>query len=491
MINIVLNNHAYRYDVYQIVNLFYDFTEFVFQEENSMQEKTIVMQKDKIISNDDFIINIFENSMEMEFRGSKDILYYEDSLTIKANVKKILFLYLTKLTDKYLPWGTLVGIRPTKIALSLLKQGKTSSEIIESFKFNTVTSEEKTRLCIEVAKIEADLVNKEKNNISIYVGMPFCPTRCLYCSFTSNPISTCKKIVKPYLEALYLEIEAISKFVLEKGLNIENVYFGGGTPTAIGNDEFETTMRKIYEALVEKFSVKEFTVECGRPDSITVEKLNSMKKYGVHRISINPQTMNDDTLKLIGRQHSAEAVIETFNLARKIGFDNINMDVIVGLPGENMTHIKNTCDKLQELKPDSITVHGMSIKRGSRLHENIINNNKFAISNQQELNAMYDETVKLAKEMNLKPYYMYRQKNMAGNMENIGYAKTGKECIYNIQMIEERQTIIALGADAVSKVVFLEENRLERFANVKDVREYINRVNEMVDKKIELLNTLY
>ncbi len=321
--------------------------------------------------------------------------------------------------------------------------------------------------------------------------MPFCPTRCVYCSFASNPIANCKDIVEPYLEALSHEIKSISKYIKEKKLNIECVYFGGGTPTSINDEQFEFIMKCIYEAFTEHNKVKEFTVECGRPDSITLLKLKAMKKYGVDRISINPQTMNDDTLKLIGRSHSVNDVIEKFAMARELGFVNINMDLIVGLPGEKIPHIIKTCDKIFQLKPDSITIHGMTIKRASRLHENMLNNYKFEIPGQEELNQMYEITVELSEKLDMKPYYMYRQKNMVGSMENVGYKKPGKEGIYNIQMIEEKQTVIALGADAVCKVVFLDENRHERFANIKDVSEYIKRVEEMIEKKIALLETLY
>lgn len=222
-----------------------------------------------------------------------------------------------------------------------------------------------------------------------------------------------------------------------------------------------------------------------------MEKLNTLKKYAVNRISINPQTMNDNTLKLIGRGHNSKDVIDKFKLARSLGFDNINVDIIVGLPGEGLKEIKYTCSEILQLSPDSLTVHGMSLKRGSKLHQNILNNIHMKVAMQDELNKMYDETVKLSKALNLKPYYMYRQKNMVGNMENVGYSRLGKECIYNIEMIEERQTIIAIGANAVSKIIFLEENRLERFPNVKDVREYTKRIEEKVESKIKFLNELY
>ncbi len=474
MIKVKINKADFTYDVYQIINLFFSFPDIKFVEEDY-----------------DFNIQVKQEIIEIQSKDERHEYVINKSNKLKEEVKKAVFLYFSKNTALNLPWGTLIGIRPSKKALELLENGFSEDAIIKEFKEKHVTREDKAQLCIDVAKFERNIVNKNKNNISIYVGMPFCPTRCLYCSFTSNPIGSCKSIVEPYLEALSHEIKEVSRYVKEKDLNIECVYFGGGTPTAVNDEQFEFIMKRIYEGFTANNNVKEFTVECGRPDSITFEKLSTMKKYGVHRISINPQTMNEDTLKLIGRNHSVDSVSEKFAMARELGFNNINMDLIVGLPGEKISHIIKTCDKVFEIKPDSITIHGMSIKRASKLHENMLNNHRFEIPGQEELNEMYEHTVGLSKKLNMKPYYMYRQKNMVGSMENVGYAAPSKEGIYNIQMIEEKQTIIALGADAVCKVVFLEENRHERFANLKDVREYIKRVDEMIEKKISLLETLY
>lgn len=474
MIKVKINNPEFTYDVYQMINLFFSFPDIKFVEEDC-----------------DFNIEVMENRVEIISKDESFKYEINKTYKLKEEVKKAVFLFFSKNTSLELPWGTLIGIRPSKKALELLQKGLSEADIILDFKEKHVTREDKTQLCIDVAKFEKNIVNKDKDNISIYIGMPFCPTRCLYCSFTSNPIGSCKNIVQPYLEALSHEINRISYYIKKKNLNIECVYFGGGTPTAVNDEQFEFIIKCIYYAFIKHNNVKEFTIECGRPDSITFKKLSDMKKYGVHRISINPQTMNEDTLKLIGRNHTVDSVGEKFTMARKLGFNNINMDLIVGLPGEKISHIINTCQKILEIGPDSITIHGMSIKRASKLHENMLNNYKFEIPGQEELNQMYELTVDLSKKLHMKPYYMYRQKNMVGSMENVGYAGPCKEGIYNIQMIEEKQTIIALGADAVSKVVFLNENRHERFANVKDVREYIKRVDEMIEKKITLLDTLY
>jgi oxygen-independent coproporphyrinogen-3 oxidase len=473
MINIFLNKLEYRYDVYQIFNLYYNYDDINFVDNDA--DITILLDDNSMVIKDN--IQSYE--------------YALDGRSYKEEIRLAIFSFLKNKIGKEFPWGTMIGIRPSKIALSLLSRGKSEEEIIEYYDEHFKTKRSKAELCINVAKTESNLINIDSNSVSIYIGMPFCPTRCSYCSFAANSIISCGSLVEPYLAALQKEIFSIRKFVDEKDLKIECVYFGGGTPTAINDAQFDNIMRCIYDNFISQRKVREFTVECGRPDSITESKLNSMKMNKVHRISINPQTMNNDTLKRIGRHHSAEDVINKFNMARKMGFDSINMDIIVGLSGENLSHIENTCREIFKLNPESITVHGLSIKRASRLHEAKANHSSAEQLEQDEINKMYERTSELAGSLDMKPYYMYRQKNMFGNMENIGYAKSSKEGIYNIQMIEEKQTIISAGADAVSKIVFLDENRIERFANVKDVKEYVTRIDEMINKKHQLLNSLY
>lgn len=470
-IKIKLNDMKYRYDVYQMFNIYFPLDEI------------------KFLDDGDYIVNILDNKVEFINEN-----YYKEtaiSENIKEDIKRLVFSSLKDITQEEYPWGILVGIRPSKIALKYLEEGKTEEEIIKIFEKKHLASKEKAELCIEIAKREVSFVNNDSKNIAIYIGMAFCPTRCFYCSFAANPIMGNKKLVSPYLEALIYEIREMKKYVDERSLNIETVYFGGGTPTAVNNEEFELIMQESYDAFVKGKGIKEFTVECGRPDSITKEKLETMKKFNVTRISINPQTMNDETLKIIGRGHNSKAVIEKFNLARSMGFNDINMDMIIGLPGEGLKEVIHTKEEILKLRPDSLTVHGLSLKRASILYENFVLKKGIQVKKQSELADMYEESRVLAKELGLYPYYMYRQKNMVGNMENLGYSRKGAECIYNIQMIEDKQTIIALGADAVSKVVFLEEGRIERFANIKDVREYCNRIEEMVEGKKKLLDTLY
>ncbi|SCJ99321.1 Oxygen-independent coproporphyrinogen-III oxidase 2 [uncultured Clostridium sp.] len=470
-IKIKLNDLKYRYDVYQMFNIYFSLDEI------------------KFVDDGEYVVEVLADKVTFTYKDFYK--YVKVSEKIKDDIKRLVFISLKELTNEEYPWGILVGIRPSKIALKYLEEGKNEEEIIKIFKEKHLASEEKAKLCIEVAKAEERFVNNDEKKISIYVGMAFCPTRCFYCSFTANSILGSKKLVNPYLEALTYEIRKISEYVKEKNLKIETVYFGGGTPTAVNNEEFENIMKEVYNAFIKDKNTLEFTVECGRPDSITAEKLETMKRYDVTRISINPQSMNDDTLEAIGRGHNVSDVKEKFNLARKMGFNDINMDIIIGLPGEGLEYVKTTCDEIFNLNPDSLTVHGLSLKRASILYENFILKKGIQVKKQEELASMYNESMKLSKKLGLKPYYMYRQKNMVGNMENLGYSKEGKECIYNIQMIEDKQTIIALGADAVTKVVFLEEDRIERFGNIKDIKEYSNRIEEMVNGKIKLLDTLY
>lgn len=472
--NIKLNDFKYRYDVYQMFNIYYALDEIKFSEVEG-----------------DYEVNITDEKITFKYKDlSREVLFSEEEKP-KETIKKVIFKALSDITGEVYPWGTLVGIRPSKIALKHLKEGKSEEEIKDIFYKEHYTQAEKAKLCIDVAEFEEKYVNTDEKVISVYIGMAFCPTRCLYCSFAANPIGGNKKLVSPYLEALSYEIEEIKKYIDKKGLKIETVYFGGGTPTSVDEEEFENIMNKIYNSFVDSRNIKEFTVECGRPDSITEEKLKSMKKYGVTRISINPQTMNDKTLKLIGRGHTSEDIREKFKLARELGFDDINMDMIIGLPGEGLEEAKHTASEIKKLSPDSLTVHGLSLKRGSIMYENFILKKGLGLKSQDEVLKMYDESRKLAEDLKLHPYYMYRQKNMVGNMENLGYTKEGKECLYNMEMIEDNQTIIALGADAVTKVVFIEEGRIERFGNVKDVKGYVDRIEEMVDSKIKLLDTLY
>ena len=400
----------------------------------------------------------------------------------KNAFKADLYKRLCMQTGRTLPWGNLIGIRPTKIPMFMLEEGKTEVEIADFMKKTHFVSDEKIALSIDIAKREKELLDTlhYEDGYSLYIGIPFCPTTCLYCSFTSYPICSGKKRMSEYLEALEKEIDFTAEIYRDKKL--DTIYIGGGTPTTLEAAELDRLLTKVKNTFDFTY-VKEFTVEAGRADSITREKLEVLYKHGVTRISVNPQTMSNETLKLIGRQHTVEQAIEAFHLAREVGFDNINMDIILGLPGETEEDVAHTIREIVKLKPDSLTVHSLAIKRASKLHQWITEHGISTLNNT-------DKTMEIAangaKELGMYPYYLYRQKNMSGNFENVGYACEGKYGIYNILIMEEKQTIVALGAGSITKRVYA-DGRIERCDNVKDVALYIEKIDEMIERKRVLL----
>ena len=363
----------------------------------------------------------------------------------------------------------------------MLEQGRTEDEIRAFMREKYLVSPEKQELSIEIAHREEKLLSSLHGvkGYSVYIGIPFCPTTCLYCSFTSYPIAAWRDRVGKYLDALDKEID----FVAENNADdiLDTVYIGGGTPSTLNAEQLERLLHKIVTTLPME-QVSEFTVEAGRADSITRDKLEVLKKYGVTRISVNPQTMNQITLDRIGRRHTVEQVLEAFQLARELGFDNINMDMILGLPGEGVEEVKHTMEVIKELKPDSLTVHSLAIKRASKLAQWIRENGMEELHNTDETMAIAEKT---AREIGLVPYYLYRQKNMSGNFENVGYAAPGKFGVYNVLIMEEKQTIVALGAGSITKRVYL-GGRIERCENVKDIEQYLSRIDEMIERKREL-----
>lgn len=399
----------------------------------------------------------------------------------KTVLKHLVYDILSAHTGRDLPWGELIGIRPTKIAMQRLLEGDTQEEAADFMIREHKASREKALLAADIAEREKRILSgiHYENGYSLYVGIPFCPTTCLYCSFTSFPIGAWKKRVDEYLDAL--EKEIVSGAALMEGKILDTVYIGGGTPTTLEPDQLERLIRALKQHFPME-NLQEFTVEAGRPDSITPEKLRVLKEQGVTRISVNPQTMRDGTLKLIGRRHSVAQTEEAFRMAREAGFDNINMDIILGLPGETEEDVAYTIDRIRALDPDSLTVHSLAVKRASKLQQWIEKNGYAQINNT-------DEGMKIAAggaaDMDMKPYYLYRQKNMSGNFENVGYAREGKYGIYNILIMEEKQSILALGAGSISKAVF-PGGRIERSDNCKDIDTYIATIDEMIARKDRL-----
>ena len=399
--------------------------------------------------------------------------------------KCTLYTKLSAQLNKTLPWGYLTGVRPSKIAYTLLKKGADREQILEEFTKKHLVSEKKAQLALQVAQTEKSILEKMdyKNGYSLYIGIPFCPTTCLYCSFTSYSLAAYQSKVQPYLEALLKEMKYVSEAM--RGRRLDTVYFGGGTPTTLSAGQLDMLLTEL-ERQFDLSACRELTVEAGRPDSITYEKLCVLKAHHVDRISINPQTMNQQTLDLIGRRHTVEQIEEAFALAGKAGLDNINMDMILGLPGENKEMVQHTLEKIKALAPESLTVHSLAIKRAAALN---IWREKYLDLQMDNSDEIVSMAADYAHQMGHQPYYMYRQKNMAGNFENVGYSKPGLECIYNILIMEEKQTIIAMGAGASTKIVFQNETeggqagRIERIENVKDVTNYIQRIDEMIERK--------
>lgn len=481
MIIVQLKKKDFEYDIHSLVKAFY-------QEENVQ----ICYEPPEEETEASLILVI---SYELEdgrgglkaslFRpGGEALLAMEEALEAgadrketKNSLKRLIYRLLSQHTGKTLPWGNLTGIRPVKIPMALMKEGWSNGQIAEYMRNTYYTSREKTALAVAVANQERHILEglDYKNGYSLYIGIPFCPSICLYCSFSSSPIALWKGQVERYLEALFKEIEFGAQAFAGKTLN--TIYIGGGTPTTLEAGQLD----RLLDKLEKSFSwshLQEFTVEAGRPDSITEEKLRVMKDHGITRISINPQTMNQKTLDLIGRRHTVEETKEAFALARSLGFDNINMDLIAGLPGEGTKEMAHTLEEISGLDPDSVTVHSLAVKRASRLHE-LLEEYKGTFSNTEEI---MDLAADYARRAGMFPYYLYRQKNMAGNFENVGYAKAGKAGIYNILIMEEVQSILALGAGASTKMIWASD-RIERIENVKDIRSYLERIDEMIDRK--------
>ncbi len=402
-----------------------------------------------------------------------------DRRETKNRLKQNLYRLLSDYSGRTLPWGTLTGIRPVKIPMDMLENGKGDEEIRGYMREKYFATDEKIDLAVEIAQRERKILSSidYEDGYSLYIGIPFCPSTCLYCSFTSFPIEAWRGRVEDYLDALCTEIRETAPMM--EGRHLDSVYIGGGTPTSIEPEQIDRLLAQI-EKSFSFDNLLEFTVEAGRPDSITPEKLKVLSDHNIARISINPQTMNEPTLRLIGRSHTVEQTREAFALAREMGFDNINMDLIAGLPDEDIDDVRRTMDEIEVLGPDSVTVHSLALKRAARLRTEHEQYEHLHIENTWDIIRL---TAERCRGMGLFPYYLYRQKNTAGNFENVGYAAPGKEGIYNVLIMEEKQTILALGAGATTKAVFDGGNRIERVGNVKDVGIYIDRVGEMIERK--------
>ncbi len=484
MIDIYCNSNSFEYDIRALVMAFFPFDSLGYH---------ILSEADNTGIN----ITLLDNDIFISAGDVKEtyhFTYEADRRSYRDELKRCLYRALSVYTGERLAWGTLTGVRPTKIPMMRMLSGDTKETAVEHMKNAYYCSEEKASLCAEVAEKEIGILEKAGfgKGCSIYIGIPFCPTVCNYCSFSSlslNKVNDADDLMRKYIEAIKKECGYAGSIFKDRPLT--GIYIGGGTPTAL-NEKYLSELMDIIRA---DFNIKdalEFCVEAGRPDSINEEKLAILKNAGVDRISVNPQTMKDKTLSLIGRRHTAECTRRAFHMARACGFDNINMDIIAGLNGETVDDFKNTLNEIKKLSPESFTVHSLVVKRASEYRklreESGISHTEGVVS------AMLDEASEYAKSNGYNPYYMYRQKNKAGLgeghvLENVGYAKSGRESVYNVMIMEEKQTIIALGAGAQSKYVkpynpYSGGNtEIVRNSNVKNVYEYIDRIDEMIERK--------
>jgi coproporphyrinogen dehydrogenase HemZ len=495
MIEIILSDKTFENDVYPLVKAFYPEELIKVFEEQEYRVKAADQAETGRGYDPEVLIRI-----TLEFKAEQIEAAIEGafnqrvnaslpSITMKSQyknaMKRVLYQILSEATQRTLPWGILTGIRPTKLVYELLEQGEDDVGISRKMREEYLCSEEKIGMSIDIARRELTLLQNMdyRNGYSLYIGIPFCPSTCLYCSFTSYSISKYSDYVEQYLTALEKEIHYASTCFPRKKLT--TVYFGGGTPTTLAAKQLDRLLGLVREKFDFSY-VKEFCVEAGRPDSITEEKLRVLKKWGVNRISINPQSMQQKTLDLIGRRHTVEQIRSAFQLARETGHDNINMDIILGLPGETREEVRDTLMQIKEMEPESLTVHTLAVKRAARLN---IEKEQYVQQKASGVTGMLQDTIRFAKENAYLPYYLYRQKNMAENLENIGYSREGREGLYNILIMEEKQTILALGAGGMSKFVFHQENRLERVDNVKSITDYVNRIDEMILRKQEFLDS--
>ncbi len=483
----ILNSPGYSYDVHSLIKAFYpeenvgivtDAREFGSTDGMSVYVSSGDIKDGATVSG---IIRVTSPSQSGVITRERQY-HEEDRAWVKNHLKQVLYEVLSEATGKELPWGTMTGIRPVKVPMKMIREGASDKDIARYMKSVYLCSDEKISLATGIAHREAEVIDSlEDGGFSLYIGIPFCPTTCLYCSFTSYPIASWKERTQDYLKAVKKELDFFADYY--KGRRCDSIYIGGGTPTTLSAEELADLAQGLYDRF-DLTKLKEFTVEAGRPDSITPEKMQALRENGVNRISVNPQTMNGKTLRIIGRRHTVDDVYSAFETARAAGFSNINTDLILGLPGEDERDVANTFAAIKELAPDSITIHSMAIKRAAGMHAFLEEHKDITSRNTKK---MMDTADECASSLSLVPYYLYRQKNMAGNFENVGYAKRENFGIYNILIMEEVSDIAAVGAGTISKRIF-PEGRIERCDNVKDVALYIDRIDEMIDRKRTLFS---
>ncbi len=464
MVKIICENLDIEKDMQDLVNLFYAEEDCPFSlQHNSLENDGVIESKICVLAGDKTTQHLAQFSIPAEASA-----LLKKSL-FKRKIKNHLYEVLSKISGKALPWGSLTGVRPTKFARDLVERGEVKPHLIsETLVRDYHVSAEKAKLVVQILQNQKCIIKNDKL-VDLFINIPICPSRCNYCSFISAELCTVKDKVETYLECLLKELEEVKKIIADKAYIVRTIYIGGGTPTVLSVEQLERLLSKI------NYPVSEFTVECGRADTITEDKLLVLKKYGVTRISINPQTFCEATLKRIGRKTTNKEVLDAYMLAMQQDFV-VNMDIIAGLTGERTGIFKRTISTLLELFPHNITVHTLSVKNAAQIRGEEV---KFA----NDVPKMVEFAQKTLIENGYKPYYLYRQKHQVGGLENVGYFRDEHVCIFNIDSMEDVSSVIAVGAGAISKRIFNMENRIERQPNCKFIQDYIARIDEMIEKK--------
>lgn len=465
-----ISGHAFQYEMEKICRIFFPF-----------EKIKVVFSNDFSCSEDNIVTCLTDGKIFVFAKIGNVSKHYEqedDTAETEMQMARLLLRCLSEITGVKPAWGVLTGIRPSKLMLNAVKRfGR--DEALKLFCKNYLTDKDKAMLALQVAEREEKVIQKfSADSFCLYISIPFCPSRCEYCSFVSHSIEKTNDLIEKYVDVLCKEIEIAGRVVKETSLTLDAVYFGGGTPTTLDRNMLE----RILECVENNFNLSrvcEYTVEAGRPDTVTHQKLDCLKRHGVNRISINPQTLNDETLIRIGRKHTAGQFYKAFGEAKLFAFDCVNSDLIAGLRDDSFDSFKNSVDKLVELSPDNITVHTLALKRSSYL----VTENERIGNDAETVLKMTEYASKKLSDSGYYPYYMYRQSKSLGNLENIGWCKKNKECAYNILMMEEVSTIIACGAGAVTKLKKTDSDDIERIFNFKYPYEYIARFDEIAKRK--------
>ncbi|MDE6665895.1 MAG: coproporphyrinogen dehydrogenase HemZ [Ruminococcus sp.] len=476
---VILIGNSFKYEIEATLKMFFPALRFAFSDniKDADAESCIIAG----VNGSEIYTDIKINGVK--YHSEKNI-YSTDTKNVEHELCRLIYHILSQSLDIISPWGLMTGIRPVKKVVELINQGKNFSEIQNILTEKYEISPQKLNLAYNTAVNQIPILEKINSKaVSLYISIPFCPTRCSYCSFVSHSMETAVKLIPEYVQALCRELEIIGNIVKETGTEIDTIYFGGGTPTSISADDIKTVMECVQDNF-DLSKIREYSFEAGRPDTITTEKLHIIKELGAERISINTQTLNDEVLKIIGRQHTGNEFFKAFELARKTGFRNINTDLIAGLPTETTESFKNTLDRVTELSPENITVHTLTIKRAANLFgQNVQKNEDISVFE------MVDYSVQKLMENGYMPYYLYRQKNTIDNLENIGYSKKGCESYYNIFIMDETQTILGAGCAASTKLVY-PDGKISRIHNYKFPYEYIRNFEQLMTKKKEITECL-